>query len=111
MTSDRPVVLVVGAAPRDVTMLDPRGWRLGGAVMYASLLLSRLGLDVRALVGVDAVAAQAPELDVLGDAGAVVTLAGLESSPMFENIETEGGRRQRCLAISDLIPLTALPRA
>src|SRR5512143_480474 len=111
MTTERPVVLVVGAAPRDVTPLDPRGWRLGGAVMYASLQLSRLGLDVRALVGVDRLAAQAHELDLLSDAGAVVTLAGLESSPAFENIETEGGRRQRCLAVSDPIPLTALPRS
>src|SRR6185295_20414519 len=39
-----PMVLVVGAASRDITPDDPRGWRLGGAATYGSLLLARLGL-------------------------------------------------------------------
>ena len=111
MTPSNPIVLVVGAASRDLAGTDPRGWRLGGAVTYVSLALARLGITVRALVGVDAEAATAAELDLLRDAGAIVTLAPLASGPVFDNVETSGGRRQRCLATSDAVPLTVLPRA
>ncbi len=100
----RPRVLVVGAASRDVVPDDPRGWRLGGAVTYASLALARLGLEVRALVGVDEVASRSRELDLLRAAGVVVTLAELESGPVFDNV------LHRCLATSDRVPLAALPR-
>jgi sugar/nucleoside kinase (ribokinase family) len=106
-----PIVLVVGAASRDVAGDDPRGWRLGGAVNYVSLILARLGVSVRALVGVDGHAARAAELDDLRAAGADVALARLQTGPVFDNIETPEGRRQHCLAASDPVELTALPRA
>ena len=92
-----------------MTGADPRGWRLGGAVSYASLTLARLGLPVRALVGVDAEAAEADELDLLRDAGVEVALARLAHGPVFENIEQPDGRRQRCLSIADPVPVSALP--
>lgn len=107
----RPSVLVVGAASRDITPEDPRGWRLGGAVAYCSLALARFGIRVRALVGVDAVASTALELQLLLDAGADVVLAQLASGPVFENSETAGGRRQRCLSIANPIDPAALPEA
>ena len=37
--ADVPVVVVVGAACRDLVHDDPRGWRLGGGVTYAALTL------------------------------------------------------------------------
>jgi len=104
------MVLVVGAASRDITTADPRGWRLGGAVTYGSLTLARLGLRVRALVGADDVAAVAHELDLLREAGVEVALAPLAHGPVFENIEQPGGRRQRCLSIADALEPGALPR-
>jgi sugar/nucleoside kinase (ribokinase family) len=104
-------VLVVGAASRDLTATDPRGWRLGGAVTYGSLTLARLGLRVRALIGVDAEAAVARELDLLSRAGVAIALAPLASGPVFENVETPAGRRQMCHATSDELPLTSIPRA
>jgi sugar/nucleoside kinase (ribokinase family) len=105
----RPAVLVVGAASRDVDAGDPRGWRLGGAVTYGSLTLARLGLHVRALVGADADAADASELALLRDSGVEVALARLARGPVFENIEQPGGRRQRCLEVSDPVELGAIP--
>jgi hypothetical protein len=103
-------VLVVGAASRDIATDDPRGWRLGGGVSYASLTLGRLGLRTRALIGVDAAASSAGELDLLRDAGVEVALASLERAPVFENIETPAGRRQRCVSISSAIATRRLPR-
>lgn len=105
----RPVVLVAGSATRDLTDADPRGWRIGGAVTYGALALARLGLDVRALVGADREASVAAELDLLRDAGVDVEVLRLGSGPVFENIERAGGRRQRCLAVSDTIPVRAVP--
>lgn len=99
-----PTVLVVGAASRDVVADDPRGWRLGGAVTYGSLALGRLGLRVRALVGVDREAETARELDLLRAAGVVLTLARLASGPVFDNV------RHVLHAASDGIDVTALPR-
>ena len=110
-SATRPTVLVVGAASRDLTADDPRGWRLGGAVAYGSLTLRRLGVRVRALVGVDVEAATATELDLLRDAGAEVVLRGLTNGPVFENIERPGGRRQRCLSIAETLDPVALPAA
>jgi len=98
-------VLVVGAASRDVVDDDPRGWRLGGAVTYASLALARFGLEVRALVGADEAAAGAAELELLRTAGVNVVIAPLASGPVFDNI------RHVLHAASDRLPLTALPRA
>ena len=98
-------MLVVGAASRDVVPDDPRGWRLGGAVLYASLALARLGLDVRAVVGVDRDAAEADELDLLREAGVTLAFADLASGPVFDNVA------HILHAAADPIPLTALPRA
>lgn len=98
-----PTVLVVGAASRDVTAEDPRGWRLGGAVTYGALTLGRLGFRVRALVGVDREAASARELDLLRAAGVVITFVELESGPVFDNV------RHQYLASADRISLASLP--
>jgi hypothetical protein len=98
-----PSVLVVGAASRDVTPDDPRGWRLGGGVTYGALALGRLGFRVRALIGADAEAASARELDLLRAAGVVIALARLESGPVFDNV------RHHFLAPANRIPLAALP--
>jgi hypothetical protein len=98
-----PSVLVVGAASRDVTADDARGWRLGGAVTYGALTLGRLGFRVRALIGADAEAASARELDLLRAAGVVIALARLESGPVFDNV------LHHFHAASDRIPLAALP--
>ena len=46
-------MLVVGAACRDITEDDPRGWRLGGGVSYSALTVARLGVPTRAVIGVD----------------------------------------------------------
>jgi sugar/nucleoside kinase (ribokinase family) len=104
-----PTVLVVGAASRDVTTADPRGWRLGGAVTYGSLTLGRLGVRVRALVGADDEAANARELQVLRDAAVDVALVRLVNGPVFENIERPEGRRQICVSAADPIEPQALP--
>jgi hypothetical protein len=111
MADSRSTVLVVGASSRDVTRADRRGWRLGGAVTYGSLTLARLGLGVQALLGADAEAAHASELDVLRSAGVEVAVVPLAHGPVFENIEGPAGRRQRCLSIADAIPLRELPKA
>jgi hypothetical protein len=104
MTADRPIVLVVGATSRDVTADDSRGWRLGGAVTFASLALAHFGFEVRALIGADAEAAEASELDLLRSAGAAIAIADLASGPVFDNIS------HVLHSTSDQIPLTALPR-
>lgn len=101
--------MVVGAASRDLTSDDPRGWRLGGAVSYAGLTLARLGVSTRALVGADALASNATELDLLRRAGAEVVLVELASGPVFENVEMASGRRQHCVSAADLLPLASLP--
>ena len=104
MSPESPVVLVVGAASRDVVEDDPRGWRLGGAVTYGSLALARLGLEVWALIGADREAREAAELELLRGAGVRIAFADLESGPVFDNV------RHLLLSTSDRIPLTALPR-
>ena len=104
MSTESPVILVVGAASRDVVDDDPRGWRLGGAVTYASLALARLGLEVCAVLGADREAAVARELDLLRAAGVRLAVAELESGPVFDN------PRHLLLSTSDRIPVTALPR-
>lgn len=105
-----PQLIVVGAASRDLDPTDPRGWRLGGTVTYASLAIARLGLPVRVLIGVDLEAAGARELGLLIAAGAEVELARLASGPVFDNQQTADGRRQIAHAASDPIPLRELPR-
>jgi sugar/nucleoside kinase (ribokinase family) len=107
----RPLVVVVGAASRDLDPSDARGWRLGGTVTYASLALARLGLSVRVLIGVDDEAASAHELGLLLAAGAQIELARLASGPVFDNqYNPEGRRRQIAHSASARIPLRELPR-
>jgi sugar/nucleoside kinase (ribokinase family) len=103
-----PAVVVVGSASRDIASDDPRGWRLGGGATYCSLTLGRLGVRVGVVLGADAEAATAWELDLLRDAGVDVRLVPLAKGPVFENIETDGVRRQRWLSESDPVPMAAL---
>jgi sugar/nucleoside kinase (ribokinase family) len=109
--SEAPQVVVVGAASRDLIDDDSRGWRLGGGVSYSALALARLGLRVRALIGVDGPAADAEELDLLRAAGAEVQPVRLARGPVFVNRETPDGRVQESHEVSDPIPVEALPAA
>lgn len=109
--SVEPAVVVVGAASRDLVDDDPRGWRLGGGVSYSALTLARLGLRVGALVGADAAAAGAAELDLLREAGVRVVIAPLRRGPVFVNEETPGGRVQQVREVSDPVEPAALPPA
>jgi sugar/nucleoside kinase (ribokinase family) len=104
-----PDLVVVGAASRDLTDGDARGWRLGGAATYCSLAAARLGLRVGCLLGVDDPAASADELDLLRLAGVQVRLLSLRHGPVFENIEVGRHRRQRWHSESDPLPVAALP--
>ena len=88
----RPVV--VGSASRDLSADDPRGWRLGGPAAFAGLVLARLGLRPRVLLGVDRDAAGAQELMWLRDAGAELQLVSLAAAPVFDNVERPTGRLQ-----------------
>ncbi len=106
-----PQIVVVGAACRDVAADDPRGWRLGGPVVYSALTTARLGLRTAALIGADEETAAAHELDLLRAAGVEVVIAPLGSGPVFENVETSHGRIQTCLQASDPVPVRALPAA
>ena len=108
---ERPTLLVVGAATRDIDPTDPRGWRLGGTVAYASLAAARLGVRVRALIGVDPEAAGATEFNLLRGDGVDVRLAPLERGPVFDNQQTPSGRVQIAHQASDRLPVTALPGA
>jgi sugar/nucleoside kinase (ribokinase family) len=106
----RPTLVIVGAAARDVDAKDPRGWRMGGSVMYGALLAARLGARVGALIGVDAAArAEGHELDLLRMAGADVRLVSLDRGPVFDNAQTPRGREQIGHQGSDPIPTAALP--
>ena len=105
----RPTVVVVGAAARDLTEDDPRGWRLGGGVSYSALMTARLGVPTGAVIGVDAAAADAAEIDLLRDAGVDVRLVRLSHGPVFVNIERPEGRLQLCEDRSDPVPIDAVP--
>ena len=106
-----PVLLIVGAATRDVVAADPRGWRLGGGVSYGAMATARLGLSVRALIGVDPEAAAAPELAWLRRAGVDLRLVELRRGPVMENRATPDGRLQLVQQASDPLPIEALPPA
>jgi sugar/nucleoside kinase (ribokinase family) len=105
----KPRLLVVGAAARDITPADPRGWRLGGGVTYGALAAARLGLHVRALVGADDEAAGAAELAILEQAGVEVRLVRLGRGPVMENRDTPAGRIQLVAQASQRITPDALP--
>ena len=106
-----PVLLIFGAATRDVVATDARGWRLGGGVSYGAMAAVRLGVSVRALIGVDAEAAEAPELRALRDAGVDLRLVELRRGPVMENRATPDGRLQLVQQASDPLPSDALPPA
>ncbi len=74
-------------------------------------MAARLGVRVRALIGVDDVAATAAELDVLRAAGVDAQLVRLPKAPIFDNQQTPAGRVQLAHSTSDLIPAGALPPA
>ena len=106
-----PEIIHVGAACRDVAPDDPRGWRLGGGVTYAALTTARLGLRTVAVVGVDALARTASELDLLREAGAELLVLDLPEGPIFHNVETPAGRVQTCLATGVPLPVPAMPES
>jgi sugar/nucleoside kinase (ribokinase family) len=104
-------VVHVGSACRDVAPDDARGWRLGGGVAYAALTTARLGIPTAAIVGVDAVASDALELDRLAEAGVAILRIPLAEGPIFENRETPIGRVQTCVAVGVPLPITEIPAA
>src|SRR5579872_2953322 len=95
-TRHSPLVIVAGSASRDLDPADARGWRLGGGVTFGALALARLGLPVGAVVGVDALAARAWEIEALRAAGAQVHLVRLRRGPVLTNDDRGGARRQTC---------------
>jgi sugar/nucleoside kinase (ribokinase family) len=104
-------VVHIGNACRDIDPADPRGWRLGGGVAYAALSTARLGLRSAALLGADAIAATASEIDLLRSAGVEVRIVPLGQGPIFENVETEHGRVQTCIEPGNPLPVVQLPPA
>jgi len=99
----------VGAACRDLSLDDPRGWRLGGGAAYGSLAAARLGLQVGCLIGLDDEAGGASELGLVSASGAAVITVPLAHGPVFENVEIEGRRLQRWSSMSDPMPPACLP--
>jgi sugar/nucleoside kinase (ribokinase family) len=106
-----PDVVVVGAATRDLNDEDPRGWLLGGGVTFGALALARMGLRTGVVLGLDAEAAAATELDLIRDAGAQIITVPLDRGPVFTNVETLAGRVQTCGSTSDPVPVSALPES
>jgi sugar/nucleoside kinase (ribokinase family) len=107
MPLPRVEVVHVGSACRDIAPDDPRGWRIGGGVMYAALTTARLGLRTAAVVGVDAEAATAYELEALRDAGVDMLAIDLPEGPIFHNVETPHGRQQTARASG--VPVRPVP--
>lgn len=102
-------VVHVGSAARDLTDDDPRGWRLGGGASYSALTTARLGLRTAAVVGVDHLAAEAEELDLLRAAGVELLLVPLDEGPVFRNEETPAGRVQGWPTRGHALPVPDLP--
>ncbi len=96
---------------RDIDPADPRGWRAGGGVTYASLTTARLELRCAALVGADSATANAREIDLLRSAGVDVRIVPISQGPIFDNLETEHGRVQTCVEPGDPLPIVELPAA
>ena len=109
MPSPRVEVVHVGSAARDIAPDDPRGWRMGGGVMYAALTTARLGLRTAAVVGLDAEAATGHELTALRDAGVDILPVLLPEGPVFHNVETPTGRQQTAIAAGVPVRPVALP--
>jgi len=110
-TRGLPLAVAVGSASRDVDAADPRGWRLGGGVVYGAFTLARLGVAVGAIIGVDGPASTAWELDALRDAGADVSRVPLRRTPVFTNQDNGNARRQLCHEPGEPFGPTALPPA
>ena len=106
-----PDIVVVGAAARDIDESDPRGWRLGGGVTYGALACARLGIRTGVLLGVDALATDAWELDLLLDSGVDVVRVALPSGPVFHNQERPAGRIQMYLGPGTPMPVSDVPDA
>lgn len=106
---ERPLVVVVGAACRDLVDDDPRGWRLGGGASYSALALARLGLRVGALVVADPLAERSRELDMVREAGVEVVVVPGAVGPIFINTETPTGRIQHTPQVSDPVDPRVLP--
>ena len=109
--ASRPLLVVVGHASRDLVADDPRGWRLGGSVAYVSLSAARLGVAVRALIGLDGASADASELDLLRNAGVELSPLVFPAAPIFRNVDTPRGRRQECLATGPRLSPRNVPEA
>ena len=102
-------VVHIGSACRDIAPEDPRGWRIGGGVMYAALTTARLGLRTAAVVGVDDAASKASELEQLRDAGVDLLRVPLAEGPIYHNVETATGRVQTCVQPGVPLPIPTLP--
>ncbi len=76
---------------------------------YAALTTARLGLRTAAVVGVDAEAAAAHELEALRDAGVDILRVDLPEGPIFHNVETPHGREQTVIARGVPVEPVALP--
>ena len=111
MTDRAPVVVVVGAASRDITDDDPRGWRLGGGASYSALALARLGIRTRALIGVDGLAATADELGVLERGGRRARRPAAGARARVRQRRDAGRARPASRReVSDPIEVTTIPR-
>jgi sugar/nucleoside kinase (ribokinase family) len=111
MTRPAIEVVHVGSACRDIAPADPRGWRIGGGVMYAALTTARLGVRTAAVVGVDGQAAGASELEMLADAGVDILRVDLSDGPIYHNVETPRGRVQTCVQPGVPLPIPTVPPA
>jgi sugar/nucleoside kinase (ribokinase family) len=78
-------------------------------VTYSALTTARLGLRTAAVVGVDAEARTADELERIREAGADLMLVPLAEGPIFHNVETPQGRVQTCVQVGEPLPVPALP--
>lgn len=106
-----PDVIVVGAATRDLTEEDPRGWFLGGGVTFSALALARLGLRIGLIIGLDPTARGAREVELIREAGAEIIEVPLDKGPIFINDESGPERVQTVMSTSDRIPTSVVPDA
>ena len=89
-------VVVVGAATRDLTDDDPRGWRLGGAVSYRPLRSPGWGCASPRSSGPMPRRRDAEELDSSARPAWTCELVPLARGPVFENIERPSRPRAAC---------------
>lgn len=98
-----PEFLVVGHIVKDIT---PGGWRFGGAVAYAAMQASRLGLRVAA------VTACAPDVSPAEALPQVQWhTVGSTTTTTFENRYRDGSREQRVLELATPLGTAHLPPA